>query len=300
MSLKIQTFNCFGPAYAPRLVFRTKLLCDYLKESDPLDIYLFQEVWKDAHYKIIHRLFYQGQDNLEEFYFDSLTTKNKKTGMLVYFRGELHTAEYRPFSINEANILDRFRSKIGIIKGIGYLKVYREDVGDIHILNIHTHPTSSAIRISQIVEIIDFVKSLASGHILIGGDFNMEPSSIEYKLLLASISCEVVPAKNLVKGDLTSYSRKNPYAIPGLHKLVDYIFLKSDTLSFSKAFINMKKYQGYHLSDHYGVFAEVSKREKEAKIEHKLEAVRIEAIEFLTRSNRLKYRSTIDILESLL
>ena len=27
MDLKLQTFNCFGPAYAPRLVYRTKLLC---------------------------------------------------------------------------------------------------------------------------------------------------------------------------------------------------------------------------------------------------------------------------------
>ena len=69
--------------------------------------------------------------------------------MLVYFRGELSTAKYIPFSINESNIIDKFRSKIGIIKGIGYLKVYREDVENLHILNIHTHPTSSAIRLAK-------------------------------------------------------------------------------------------------------------------------------------------------------
>ncbi len=299
MSLKIQTFNCFGPAYAPRLVFRTKLLCDYLRENDSLDIYLFQEVWKKSHYKIIHTLFHRHQDNLQELYFDTLSPKNKKTGMLVYYKGDLISSEYRPFTINESNILDVFRSKIGIQKGIGYLKLKRDDIAELHVLNIHTHPTSSAIRISQIVEIISFVKGLDGGHVIIGGDFNMEPYSIEYKLLLGSLSCEVVPNKSLIEGDLTSYSRKNPYAVPGLHKLVDYIFLKSDTFCFSKALINMKKYQGYHLSDHYGVYAETSTKARQTKIEPDLETIKTEAIEFLNRTNRLKYESTIEVLKSL-
>ena len=122
----------------------------------------------------------------------------------------------------------------------------------------------------------------------------MEPSSVEYRLLLACLSCEVVPSKNLVDGDLTSYSRKNPYAVPGLHKLVDYIFLKSDKLVFSKALINMEKHQGYHLSDHYGVYAEVSINEQKTKIETDIETVKRDAIEILSCSDSLKFSNAIE------
>jgi endonuclease/exonuclease/phosphatase family metal-dependent hydrolase len=296
MGLKIQTFNCFGPAYAPRLVFRSKMLCDYLKANDPLDICFFQEVWKESHYKIIHKLFYKEQADLGEFYFDTLTPKNKKTGMLVYYRGDLISSEYIPFSINESNLLDKFRNKIGILKGIGHLELHRADLGSLHVINIHTHPTSAAVRISQIVEIIAFVKSLKNANIIIAGDFNMEPSSVEYKLLLSSLACEVVPTKPLVGGELSTYSRKNPYAIPGLHKLVDYIFLQSDNLVFSAAKINMQKHLGYHLSDHYGVYAEISEEKSTPK--PKLDSPVKDAIDILSKCDKNKFAESIRLLES--
>ena len=299
MDLKLQTFNCFGPAYAPRLVYRTKLLCEFLKMNNQTDIVFLQEVWKNSHYKLLHKLFFKKVDEYQEIYFDELFSYKYKTGMVIYFKGRLLSKFYYPFSLNESNFVDRFRTRMGILKGVGYVKVECKKFGILHLLNVHTHPTSSLVRLTQIAEIIALVSKLDNAPVIMGGDFNMEPHSLEYQLLVSQLSLEVIPKLDSMNKDIETYSKENPYAIPGIHKTVDYIFLKSSDLNFSQFSINLKKYQGRFLSDHYGVEGHVAYgsqvRSDEMSKVNTLEMV----IKKLEKSNSDKYEATLKILKGL-
>ena len=298
-NLKVQTFNCFGPAYGPRLVFRTKHLGSHLMQRELCDVYFFQEVWKKSHFRILNSVFSDKIDKLQLFQFDELTDKNVKTGLVSYFVGKLNRADYLPFKVNKSNIFDYVRKRVGIEKGVGSLNIDHPKFGNMNILNIHTHPTSSAVRISQIIDLIEYMKSLEDQTIIIGGDFNMEPDSTEFRLFMNLSSVEVAPVKDLYRGAST-YSRKNPYAIPGLHKFVDYIFLKDSKLNFSEARVNMKTHNGYHMSDHYGVYAELNDMDVKKELSKVDSSVIKEAIFKMRNLKKIDFSYHISCLESLL
>ena len=58
--------------------------------------------------------------------------------MVIYFKGRLLSKFYYPFSLNESNFVDRFRTRMGILKGVGYVKVECKKFGILHLLNVHT------------------------------------------------------------------------------------------------------------------------------------------------------------------
>ena len=94
----------------------------------------------------LNSVFFDKIDKLQLFQFDELTDKNVKTGLVSYFVGRLNRADYLPFKVNKSNIFDYVRKRVGIEKG-GSLNIDHPKFGNMNILNIHTHPTSSAVRL---------------------------------------------------------------------------------------------------------------------------------------------------------
>ncbi|MCB0392166.1 MAG: endonuclease/exonuclease/phosphatase family protein [Bdellovibrionales bacterium] len=255
----IQSFNTYGPAYASQVKMRTQLLVELFNLKTDCEVFLFQEVWKKSHKKNLRT----GLSSLSpemSFYHGDESYRDVKTGLLMatnFNIQENFTQLYKVFSHGAA---DWFRDQLGVKKAFTASTVNVVDNGmtaSIKIINTHLHHSSKVIRLAQILELYEYMNKHQSLPIIIAGDLNTTPRSLEWKLLTRVLKVKdshFSVYQNYQKEDCT-YCHDNPLSWGGPSRVLDYVFYRSGKLVELKATeseVYPKTFKGEHLSDHYG------------------------------------------------
>lgn len=265
----VQTFNTFGPIYARDRSDRYTLLADYI-EKNPCDVLVFQEVWTSHYYKHLSTALRSDGLDWRGVHYNNVTPEGTQmtpelVGLATFSLNPLHDVRSYLYPVNFdidvsfLGALEWVREKADTRKTISVLRTQVADQTEIYVVNIHTHPTSQKARVAQIITLIDVVESLLKEDIpiVIAGDFNAEPVSIEMLLIRY-----VLNAKDALNwSEECTYCLQNPNYI-GLtlkNRRLDYILAVSSStksLDVISAQIAPKTYKSEYLSDHYGVRAQ--------------------------------------------
>lgn len=243
----IQTFNTYGPWYAPKLEERTKSLGAYL-EANPCDVLMFQEVWVKDHIDQLRTILTDLGYNV--FHFDSIALSGKIFGLMSAVRGEILGQGFFEFDDNYDGFMDYIRKHLYVGKGVGILKVKTYGQNDpIFVVNTHMHHSSTKIRGSQTRQLLSNLQTLNKENIptILAGDFNFSKSSPNYQMIAGTFL-------NFEKGEECTYCESNPLAWGFEDREIDHIFLSEELFGqVSTETVKPKKWNGMYLSDHFGV-----------------------------------------------
>lgn len=244
------------------LAGRTSALGSLLLES-PCEIIQLQEVWTDDHYESAKRAIMRSLPELSSTRADS-TQKPYigQSGLAIFTSDFLTDQSFEKFAINQAGIFDRVRGMLGVIKGIAYSKIHfrSDDTSLLHMMNLHTHPSSVPVRISQIVQLLETFERMLplTAPVVITGDFNFEPDSVEYELLknVSLLSDSYTENHGGYSSTVCTYCASNPQHWGGGSRVIDFVWLRSANVQKIKSvssMINLQEFQGLVPSDHFGL-----------------------------------------------
>jgi exonuclease III len=242
----IQTFNTYGPWYAPGLDQRTSLLKEYFK-SNPCDVVMLQEVWVDEHLDEIKEIF--NSQGYQVFHFDHISLTGKMYGLVTAIKGVIEGQGFFEYEENYDGFMDFIREKLQVGKGVGILRVKLDSLDqELFVVNTHMHHSSVEIREKQTKQLLSNLTQLNKDKLplVLGGDFNFDLASKEaisiqqnYNLVSASKNC--------------SYCSDNDYSWTFKDKLIDHIFIsKSSNAVVSDNETTPKIWKNHYLSDHFG------------------------------------------------
>jgi endonuclease/exonuclease/phosphatase family metal-dependent hydrolase len=260
----VQTLNMYGPIYAPDIQGRTALLAGHLAASSPCDFFHFQEFWSPAQQALLFERLQEQKLPLVTLLADDVRHDRFRTGLLTLSQHPVETVESQLFEKNTASLSDVIRKKLYIAKG--FLAVATPSV--VHV-NLHLHHHSQKIRIAQLLELADFLahtESLRNAQnqeraVILAGDFNFEPTSLEYGFVTSVLGFSDAFEKVHSAGFCT-HCRKNKYSFAIKSRWIDYIFFRSSPsfrLNVSAAAITFAgDDRGPLVSDHFGLKASFS------------------------------------------
>ena len=258
----IQTFNAYGPAYSRNIPGRTKAVGEALKAT-PCEIIQFQEIWTEDHHNLEITAVSQSILTLSATRFDDTERPYiGKSGLSIFTSEVLTEQSFEEFTVNRDGILDDIRESLGVIKGMGTsrITIRDDDTNGIQMINLHTHPDSVRVRITQVTQLLKrFERMLPlTAPLVVTGDFNFEPQSVEYKLLksftLLTDSYESDHG-GYHDGDCT-YCAENPIHWFGESRVIDYILVRSSAtrrIEPDGTLINLRGNDTITPSDHYGL-----------------------------------------------
>ena len=255
----VQSFNAYGPAYAPNLARRTELLLQHWNDTDCCDVLLLQEVWKANHHTSLAReLEARGIPGVR---FDTSRADGKTTGIATFVRGTIDSEASVLYPVNNQSGLDDIREMLGIQKGIGRVRASLTGGESLVLLDTHTHPQVEPVRVAQMLFLIERELGAlpASDPVFLAGDFNATPDSLEFALLR-----DVLRMRDLwtyVNGGYAAgactYCLDNPLHLGGgVDRVIDYVWFRdgnSRAILPLTAEITPKKVETAALSDHYGL-----------------------------------------------
>ena len=257
----MQSFNAYGPAYAPNIAGRTQAWGKELAAS-PCGIVQAQEVWSDAHYDEATRFLAKSLPWMSAVHFDhDQRPYVGKAGLALFTDHVILETRFEQFTTNQDGVLDDIRTSLGVIKGMGtsHLRL-RNDDRDVHLIDLHTHPSSQVIRLAQMTQLLSqFDRLLPLEHpLIVSGDFNFVPQSLEYRLLrdLMLLKDAYTAANGPYTGDECTYCEANPHHWGGGDRVIDYIWFRNSsnfTLTSKQSWINLRGLAGLVPSDHYGL-----------------------------------------------
>lgn len=257
-SFCLQNFNVYGPLYAAAITNRTALMVQELQsEATKCDVLQFQEVWTADHIQQVNEAF-------KNDYRISAPNLQQRIGLMSLFVGQIHGIETDLFLHNsEGGVLDSIRNLGGVKKAFHIVKAQLNSLPEeFYFLNTHTHPTSSSLRITQILDIYQWRLAHQDRKLVMSGDFNSEIGSLERALLMPLLgvhdSMEEVLGGTYPLG-FCSYCEANARAWMSGNHLFDYVFFSNvsespRTLRPLSGEVNLKGQGRWGtLSDHYGV-----------------------------------------------
>ena len=261
--LCVQTLNTYGMFYSNNLEERHQKTLSFLRQYE-CDIILLQEVWQDDHYRNLERL---SQDiNMKSIYFRK-PNDNKKSGLVGLFKGQVQDSDvfYFPSVVRSGLdfLYDIFKA---IDKGFGMAQVSAPwTVQDSFLVfNFHLDHTSQRERVSQLLLYLKrLLENSYSDQVIIiaGGDFNFDPSSIEFRMMTKLLQFKD-PYEQIRKNrECTHLCKDGGYNFLNFflgEGIKDYIFFRSSSqIDFEPQdiFIFPKDYNDVFLSDHFGLRA---------------------------------------------
>lgn len=260
-NLCLQTFNIYGPIYAQDIKKRTKALLESIPTMPVCEIWQIQELWNKGQNKLLS----EGMTNYNQVNFDKVRAKDhQKTGISSFFSKELNIlGTYgEVFKVNNNDgILDWFRRQGNINKSFGVTQFKHPALPEpIVAINLHTHPQAPEIRVAQIIQLIQSVikQMPLPGALLVSGDFNAKPDSIEMALMrdVLLLRDTQLEFRGGSYGDICTYCQNNPLAWDKDSRVIDYVLVRSSPgMSFRiiESKVNLQDYKGITLSDHYGM-----------------------------------------------
>jgi hypothetical protein len=261
-SICIQTFNAYGPAYSRDPEKRTVAVGQDLSAS-PCGIVQMQEVWSDTHHNWMMDALAESMFSLSSIRFDDVQRPQVGQSGLATFTTEILSSQsFVPFQVNSDGLMDNVRELLGVIKGIGssMVTIRQDEDQKIQLMNVHLHPTSQRVRIAQIVQILEafYKKQPLESPLLITGDFNFQPSSVEYNLLqsVTRMTDAYVANNGPYASNICTYCESNIHHWPGPNGVLDYIWSRRSqhrTVIHSQTFMNLHGLNGVTPSDHFGL-----------------------------------------------
>jgi endonuclease/exonuclease/phosphatase family metal-dependent hydrolase len=252
----VQNFNMYGPAYATETVNRTERVAAELLGRSACDVIHLQEVWTQKHIRQVKSLLSQEYDIADP---NSL----KRIGLMSLYQQPIEDQKTYLFRLNnDGGVLEGIRDMVGVEKAFHVVVSEPRELGEkFYFVNTHLHPTSSELRLTQILDLLIWRLEHQDHKLILTGDFNSDPGSLEHDLVLALLG-----AKDSLKEfwggypeGACSYCRENARSwLPGNH-LFDYIYFSEaggnagSYLSVETGAINLRGTPRSSLSDHYGV-----------------------------------------------
>ncbi|MFP5519059.1 MAG: endonuclease/exonuclease/phosphatase family protein [Bdellovibrionia bacterium] len=257
-TLCIQNFNAYGPIYARSVSARSQVVVEELRKEQ-CDIIQLQEVWNDSTIDIYER-------GLKSHY--QIATPNRKSRIGVMTAHRLDAKEEWTYSFrvnSDQGIFDRVRSVANVKKAFHIIETQIDDER-FYLVNTHLHPSSSAVRVTQVVDLYSWYKLAKPGVIILSGDFNADPASVELRLLKHLLQLEDLGEKyygGRYPAHYCTYCAENPLGWLSEDKIFDYIFASKSFANsqwrISNFTQNLKTKNEMYLSDHYGIKVELTK-----------------------------------------
>ncbi len=252
----MQNFNAYGPIYAMNLEERTQWMVAELYGKPRCDIIHLQEVWNDPQINMV-------EGGLKSLYNISAPNKKEKIGVMSLMMADIKSTETHDFNLNsDGNILDRGREAFNVKKAYHVVKASIFDIGeDFYFMNTHLHPTSPAVRLTQIFDLVEWRLAHTDLKMLLSGDFNGDENSLERSVMMALLGVHDSLVETLggtyPKGVCT-YCAGNPLSWLSGDHVLDYIFFSNvgggtTHLKALDGNINLRGTPRKPLSDHYGL-----------------------------------------------
>lgn len=289
----LQNFNAYGPIYASNVGERTERWTAELQAKPACDIVQLQEVWNEGHIN-------QVDSALRSKY--SLSSPNRKAriGLMSLFKGTIRKEETYSFKVNnEGGFIDGVRKVFNVKKAFHIVTANVPGMDeDIYFLNTHLHPSSQAVRLTQILDLLNWRLKNQNRKLIVSGDFNASFDKLEHAFVESTLrvtdSLEQVLGK--YRADVCTYCHKNPLSWMNDDHVFDYVFYSNvgEEKSVLKAIdgrINLKGTERRPLSDHYGLRIEFSLQEPELPVDFlTIELERQKAVQVLLQANEVLKR----------
>ncbi|MCB0356659.1 MAG: endonuclease/exonuclease/phosphatase family protein, partial [Bdellovibrionales bacterium] len=183
-----QSFNTYGPAYALNLKKRTKLFSQLLKLHTHCELMVLQEVWRQSHKKRLKKNLRNLDDSIEFYHGDALDD-NFKTGLLLSSQYKILSTNTYYYIQYPNGALDWVRKQVNVRKAFSSIVVDMNDNhfnSEVEVINTHLHPTSKVIRLAQIIELSEYLKTSPwrKKPLILAGDFNAQPHSFEWDVIV--------------------------------------------------------------------------------------------------------------------
>jgi hypothetical protein len=254
-TLCVQTFNVYGPAYARNVSGRLQATAKEL-EGSGCQIVQIQELWQERDFNLFAGLLQKA--DYSSFRADALRRDRAMIGLSSHFLGKSSDRRSELYRVNnEGGIIDWFRGIAGVQKGFS-VETFESEEGNLRVVNTHTHPTETTIRLAQMVQLLKAIQGLSFDYpLVVTGDFNATPDSKEMRLLTALTGLRDSYA-DFHSGyrDECTYCSSNPLAWDSNDRVIDFVFVRSGQkfgLRTMGSAINLQGDTNAPLSDHYGV-----------------------------------------------
>ena len=283
----IQSYNLFGPIYGFNLEARMIGMANYFNKWDQAiwnqkaktklqescNVLLFQEVWTESHFDFLTQNL---SKNYNLYHFDQDFRKGSDSeavyglAMAISKQSDLdsHLNSYQvvgtePFRQNYSGFFDAIRRWLEVGKGFAVVKMNIRGF-QFFLVNTHLHPTSEEIRSNQVLQLASYLDEdkFKELPVVLVGDFNSPPSSVEMKALEKVANLQYLPKSSLDQEEICTYCNDNPYTLTFGKRNIDHIFVRSGSLIGSEP-IETAVYpktgrSGMFFSDHYGVRSIIS------------------------------------------
>jgi endonuclease/exonuclease/phosphatase family metal-dependent hydrolase len=253
----IQTFNTYGPMYAPNITSRSEALSKEIL-SAPCDIVHFQEVWNSGQQNVL-------VSNLQPAFNISAPNMDLKIGLMALTKGQITYTDVYTFVMNSDSFMDSLKDVLGVKKGFMNMVVQLPGLNTpVLATNVHTHPMSGSVRLAQVLDIYQWRLRNLDYPWVITGDFNFTADSFEWKFFKALLGVHDVQEETVgYNGQCTFCGTQNPLSDEKGNWILDYIFVSNITKGMNWKWqlegseINLRGGQRSPLSDHYGLRAQV-------------------------------------------
>lgn len=266
----MQNFNAYGPVYARNTAERTQWIVAELYDKPVCEIVHLQEVWNTPQIDLVENI-------LKTHYNISSPNRQEKIGVMSLLMAEIKSTETHDFKVNSnGNVLDLAREAFRVKKAYHIVKASVLGIDeDFYFVNTHLHPTSSAVRLTQILDLLEWRLAHTDLKMLLSGDFNGDEDSLERAVIMSLLGVHDSLAETLggtYPPDVCTYCAANPLGwLPGDHVL-DYIFFSNiggaaTNLKVIDGNINLTGTPRNPLSDHYGLRVHFTLQPKEAQLD---------------------------------
>lgn len=258
-SFCVQNFNTYGPIYASGVRERTERMAILFRTSPHCDIVHLQEVWNEPQIQIL-------EENLKEVYAISTPNRQARIGLMSLVSGQIQEALTWTFRLNEVGgFLDSVRTALNVKKAFHVLraKIDRSDE-DLYLVNTHLHPSSREVRLTQILDLLNWRLQNQDAKFILSGDLNADVTSLERQFLLLSLGARDSMAEFLgghYPDYFCTYCAGNPLGWLSTSQTFDYIFYSNQgraatRLKVQNGDVNMRGSSRSPLSDHFGLRVE--------------------------------------------
>lgn len=252
----VQSFNTYGPVYAPAILKRTELMSQQIRKEHCEYVQL-QEVWNADQINLV-------KDEMVQYDIFSPNSDNK-IGIMGLYSSQILEKEFHFFRLNsDSGILDQIRKLFSVKKAFSAVLLRNSDTDEpIYFVNTHLHPQSQVIRLTQILDLLEWRMSHNQNKLIMSGDYNFDPGSLERYFLtyLMGVHDSYEATHKQYSKMFCTYCSINPRSWLNDDHVFDYIFYSNisdykSTLLPTEVGTNLKGSPKFPLSDHYGLKAQ--------------------------------------------
>lgn len=290
----LQNFNAYGPIYAKGVEERTERMSSALQAFPKCEVVHLQEVWNEPQINQI-------EGSLKHQY--SITTPNREAriGVMSLFMGDIKETATHSFVVNnEGGILDSVREVLDVKKAFHVVRTAFFGVPEeFYFINTHLHPTSQAVRLTQILDLLQWRLQHQDLKLLLSGDFNADDGSLERAMVLTVLGSRDAMEDHLggyPEQGFCTYCDENPLGWLRSDRVFDYVFYSNigtanSSLNVLSGEVNMRGTPRRPLSDHYGVRIDFSVNPKTLTTDAQvMELRRQQALRLLFRAEEIFFQ----------